>query len=139
VSPRGDKNRPVGADFPAGSDPPGGSGLRAVLRDVLDQTPLRAGVTLGRLVREWEAVVGPELAARTAPRSLQGGVLVVAASAPAWAVQVRFLAREIARAADHAVGQGSVREVRVIVHPDASKGLGGKGYGEYEAPPEGAR
>jgi predicted nucleic acid-binding Zn ribbon protein len=126
----------VDADVPTGSEPSGGTGLRAVLRDVLDQAPLRGGVTLGRLVRRWESVVGSELAARTAPRSLRDGVLVVAANTPAWAVQVRFVAREIARAADRAVGEGSVREVRVIVHPDASKGLGGKGSGASEASPE---
>jgi predicted nucleic acid-binding Zn ribbon protein len=84
-------------------------------------------------------VVGPELAARTAPRSLRSGVLVVAAGAPAWAVQVRFLAREIARSANVAVGEGTVREVRVIVHPDALKGLGGKGFGPSEASAEGPR
>jgi predicted nucleic acid-binding Zn ribbon protein len=129
----------VDADVPSGSEPPGGSGLRAVLRDVLDQAPLRGGVALGRLVRGWDAVVGPELAARTAPRSLRSGVLVVAAGAPAWAVQVRFLAREIARSANRAVGEGTVREVRVIIHPDALKGLGGKGFGPSEASAEGRR
>jgi predicted nucleic acid-binding Zn ribbon protein len=126
----------VDADVPTGSEPSGGNGIRAVLRDVLDQEPLRGGVTLGRLVRRWDAVVGPELAARTAPRSLRAGVLVVAASAPAWAVQVRFLAREIARAAGDAVGEGTVREVRVVVHPEASKGLGGKDFGASEGSAE---
>jgi predicted nucleic acid-binding Zn ribbon protein len=125
VSDRCDTNDPVEqAGRPSGSPGPSpGEGLGSVLREVLGQGPLRRGVALGRLVRGWEEVVGPELASETGPRGLDDGVLVVAASTPGWAVQVRFLAPEVCRRANRALGSGVVRSVRVVVRPEASKTL----------------
>jgi hypothetical protein len=120
VSDRGDTNDPV--------EPP--DGLRSVLREVLGQ-----GV-LGRLVRGWEEVVGPLLAGETAPRGLEDGVLVVAASSPGWAVQVRFLGREVALRANETLGSETVRSVRVVVRPEGTKPLRHRGFRDTSAGPE---
>jgi predicted nucleic acid-binding Zn ribbon protein len=132
VSERGDRNE--GVDPRAA--PGGEGGLRGVLREVLGQTRLRRGVALGRLVRAWDAVVGTQLASQTVPKALEGGVLVVAASSPAWAVQVRFLADELRRRANGTLGAEVVGSVRVIVRPEAKKTLGHKGFGAQTPPPE---
>jgi predicted nucleic acid-binding Zn ribbon protein len=140
VSPRRDTKGPV--DRPEPTDPgrPAGGPLGSVLREVLGEAALRGGVALGRLVRRWEAVVGPDLARRTTPRGLRDGVLVVASASQPWAVQVRFLAAEIVRAANAELGSEATREVRVVVDPEAWKALPHKGsHGDAEPPDGGFR
>jgi len=48
---------------------------------------------------------------------------VVAASTGPWGAQVRFLAEQIRRRANEALGEGSVVTVRVVVRPEPRKGL----------------
>ena len=55
--------------------------------------------------------------------SLEGRVLVVAATTGPWGAQVRFLADQIRIRADEALGAGSVATVRIVVRPDPRKGL----------------
>jgi len=81
------------------------------------------GVAVGRLAAEWERVVGPRLAAATAPTSLDGGTLIVAASSGPWGAQAGFLAAEIRVQANAALGNDAVRKVQIIVRPDPSNSL----------------
>jgi predicted nucleic acid-binding Zn ribbon protein len=138
MSEHGDRNEPV--DRRSGSLGRA-EGLGSILREALGQGPLLRGVSLGRLVRGWEGVVGPQLAAQTAPRALDGGVLVVAASTPAWAAQVRFLGAEVSRRANDALGRDTVRQVRVVIRPESPKRLGrnasGGPWGSEEPPRRG--
>jgi len=68
-------------------------------------------------------VVGPRLASESAPVSLEGGVLVVAASSGPWGAQARFLAREILNRANRSLGSDLVRTVQIVVRPEPRKGL----------------
>lgn len=103
-------------------DPPGDeSGIGAVIRELLAQPRMRKGLSLGRLARSWEEVVGPRLARETAPVGLEGGALVVSASSAAWGAQVRFLAQDLAGKANETLGADEVRTVRVVVSSDAGK------------------
>lgn len=95
---------------------------------------MRRGMALGRLVRAWEDVVGPRLARETRPLALDEGGLVVAASSAAWGSQVRFLAQEVRRGANRALGSEEVRSVRVVVAAMPPDALRRKGR---EAPEEG--
>ena len=81
------------------------------------------GVPIGQLASDWPSVVGERLAAESAPLSLDGGVLVVAASDGPWGAQVRFLAREIAKKANAALGSAVVKRVQVVVRTNPPKGL----------------
>lgn len=63
----------------------------------------------------WDQVVGPQLAQQTAPVRLQGGVLVLAASSPLWAAEVRQLTRVITERINERLGAGTVRQVTVTV------------------------
>jgi hypothetical protein len=107
--------------------PRGPERVDSVIREVLDEPALRGGLALGRLVRSWDRVVGSRLAMETAPWALEGPGLVVAASSPAWAAQVQFLAPEVRRRANEELGAERVGSVRVIVRPQASKPLRRKG------------
>jgi predicted nucleic acid-binding Zn ribbon protein len=97
------------------------------LGDVLDQLlaeqVFARGLPIGRLLSEWAEVVGPRLASESAPVSLEGGVLVVAASSGPWGAQVRFLADEIRKRANTALDAQEVARVRVVVRPDPRNGL----------------
>ncbi len=99
------------------------AGIGAVLRQALAQPRMRRGLTLGKLARSWEDVVGARLARETAPVALDGGALVVAASTAAWGTQVRFLARDVARRANETLGSEEVSSVRVTVSSEARKTL----------------
>jgi hypothetical protein len=102
---------------------PAGARIGPVIREALSQPRMRRGMALGRVASSWEDIVGPRLAEETAPVSLEGGRLVVAASTAAWGAQVRFLSRDVARRAGRVAGSGEVRSVAVIVSPEARKAL----------------
>jgi hypothetical protein len=99
------------------------AGLGAILREALARPRMRRGLSLGKLVRSWEEVVGPGLARETAPIALDGGALVVAASTAAWGAQVRFLASDVARRANETLGAEEVSSVRVMVSSQSRKAL----------------
>ena len=73
------------------------------------------GLPIATLVSGWPGVVGERLAAKTAPVSLDAGVLVVSAPSGPWGVQLGFLAEEIRRKANEALGSEDVRRVRVVI------------------------
>lgn len=89
--------------------------LGEVLDAILVDRRLARGVPVGRLVRDWEAVVGPALAAVTLPLRLDRGTLMVRASTAAWAAQVRFLSKEIAGNANALLGRRTIANVQVTV------------------------
>jgi hypothetical protein len=100
-------------------DTPIGDIVAGLLREPL----FARGVAVGRLAAEWERVVGPRLAAATAPTSLDAGTLVVAASSGPWGAQARFLADEIRNQANATLGIDAVRKVQIVVRPDPAKSL----------------
>jgi hypothetical protein len=74
-------------------------------------------MAFGRLKDAWLEVVGPQVAARSAPVGLARGVLSIRADGGAWASELTLLARSIVEKADAFLGGGAVREVRVSAGP----------------------
>lgn len=97
---------------------PGEAPIGAILDELLQEPVFARGAPIGRLAVAWADVVGPRLAAETAPVSLEQGVLVVAATSGPWGAQARFLAGEIQRRANACLGEEVVRRVQVVVRPD---------------------
>jgi hypothetical protein len=62
-----------------------------VVDGLLLERAFARGMPIGQLASDWASVVGPRLAAESAPVSLERGVLVVAATTGPWGAQVRFL------------------------------------------------
>jgi predicted nucleic acid-binding Zn ribbon protein len=79
------------------------------------------GLPVGRLANEWTEVVGPRLGSVSAPVSLDGGVLTVAASTGPWGAQARFMTDEIKRRANERLGSDVVFKVQIVVRPDPRK------------------
>jgi len=89
--------------------------MKEILDGLMRRRELQPGFRAGRLRTHWADIVGAKLAEKTAPKSLEGGVLTVVAANGAWATQLRFLAEEIRRRAEEELGEGSVRRVQVTV------------------------
>jgi predicted nucleic acid-binding Zn ribbon protein len=97
--------------------------LGQVLDGLLLERSFARGVPIGRLSERWTELVGPRLGSASAPVSLDGETLVVAASSGPWGAQVRFLAEEIRGKVNAELGDGVVRRVQVVVRTDPRKGL----------------
>ncbi|MFB3737756.1 MAG: DciA family protein [Candidatus Velamenicoccus archaeovorus] len=94
-----------------------------VVDGLLRERVFARGLPIGKLAASWTDVVGPRMAAESAPVSLEAGVLVVAASSGPWGAQAHFLASEIRRRANQELGSEQVRTVRIVVRPEPRKGL----------------
>ena len=91
-----------------------------VLAALVAQRAFARGMPLGRLVRRWEEVVGPRLAAETSPARLEAGTLVVRATSGPWGAQARFLGEEIRKRANGALGGEVIKRVQVVVASEPS-------------------
>lgn len=88
------------------------SDLSASLRDLLRRAEARYPDQAHRVWEVWESAVGPEVARRSSPVSLQGGRLLVAVSTSAWVQQLSFLRERLREALNQALGQNVVRDIR---------------------------
>ena len=86
-----------------------------VVDGLLREEVFSRGMPVAELAVAWSRIVGPRLAAETAPASLQDGVLTVSATNGPWGAQARFLNEEIRIRANEALGSEVVASVRVIL------------------------
>lgn len=87
------------------------------LQQFLDRRGWGERLTGATASQRWEQIVGPDLAARCEPVRLAGGTLVVRAESQVWATQLRYLLPQLAAKANEVLGQGQVRDVRLVVGP----------------------
>ncbi|MFF1531102.1 DUF721 domain-containing protein [Cellulomonas sp. NPDC058312] len=80
-------------------------------------------VSVGGVVGRWRDVVGDQIADHCTPETFAEGVLVVRTDSSAWAQQLKMLAPQLVRRLSEDVGEGVVREVRVL-------GPAGPGFGK---------
>lgn len=86
-----------------------------IVRRLMQEQIFSVGGQLGRLSTSWESVVGERLAADTAPKGLERGILTIEATSGAWGTQVGFLAKEITARANEVLGEAAVTDIRVTV------------------------
>jgi predicted nucleic acid-binding Zn ribbon protein len=89
--------------------------LGDLLAGLLSKKEFAEGMRLGRLARAWPEVVGERLANECRPVRLEAGNLTVAVTSGPWGAQVRFLAGEIQKGANRALGGEPVTRVTVVV------------------------
>lgn len=87
--------------------------LGAAIDGLITETGWELAVATGSVFGRWAQIVGPDLAAHTAPEGLADGELVVSADSTAWATQLRLLAAELVRRLNIELGAGTVRRVSV--------------------------
>lgn len=94
-------------------DPRDPQGIETVLRKVLGNLGWNAGMNAGRVLEEWDDIVGEKVSAHCRPVSLEDGVLVISASSSAWASQLRMLTPRLITTIEEHVGSHVVSELRV--------------------------
>ena len=93
---------------------PGPQGLGGLLGDVVRARGWEEQVRAARLHEAWPAIVGEQLAGRSRPGRLRGGVLQVVVEAPRWATQLQYMTDQLAGRVVAETGL-PVNEVRVVV------------------------
>ena len=95
------------------------------LRDSLAEVSADLGLpepdALAFLIREWERLVGPDVAPHCRLTSLRDGVLRVTVDTAPRGTQLRYLERELVERAAALVGADVVRELRVRVDPPSAR------------------
>ena len=87
--------------------------LGAAIDGLVAESGWDLAVATASVFSRWSQIVGPDLAAHTAPESLAGGELIVTADSTAWATQLRLLAADLVRRLNAELGDGTVRRVNV--------------------------
>lgn len=87
--------------------------LSAAISGLLDEEGWGLAAATGSVFGRWAEIVGPELAAHTAPETLRDRELTVSADSTAWATQLRLLAAQLVRRLNSELGDGTVVRVRV--------------------------
>lgn len=94
-------------------DPRDPQDIASVLRRVLGSLGWQEGMSSGRVLEEWEEIVGEQIAAHCRPVSLDAGILLVSASSSAWATQLRMLSPQLVTRIHEHVGAAVIAELRV--------------------------
>ena len=113
-------------------------GMRDLVAKAVTSLGLGELAAAGRLFRSWEDIVGPEVAARSQPLSLREGVLRIQTDSPAWAAEVRYLAPELLRRANAALGRELARELKVSLRSSSRDGSPGRSGGQAGQPRRGS-
>lgn len=115
--------------MPTDRSPADPSSLRALLGSAATRFGLDDALAAGSLWKRWTEVVGPEIASHAQPTSLRAGVLRIRADSPVWAHEMGYLADEIRRKANAALGRAAVTEVRVWTGSGEATGAASTGSG----------
>lgn len=94
-------------------DPRDPQGIEQIMRRVLGDLGWNEGMNAGRVLEDWEAIVGQQVADHCHPVSLEDGVLVVSASSSAWASQMRMLAPRMISTIEEYIGAHVISEMKV--------------------------
>ncbi len=100
-------------------------GLRPLLRKLMRDLGLDARERQQRALDAWEAAVGPELAARSRPKAVEGRTLVVLVGDSAWAQEISFMKEDIVSRVNREAGSPApISDVRTYVArlPPRSRG-----------------
>lgn len=101
--------RRAGTVRPLRPDPGGDPvGFGEAIRSLLEERGWGQQAASSAVLARWEQMVGPELAAHSAPVSLRAGVLTVEAESTSWATQIRLMAASVLARLEAEAGAGVV-------------------------------
>jgi predicted nucleic acid-binding Zn ribbon protein len=108
----GQRYRPRGYSGP-GPDVRDPAKVGDVLAKLMKSRGWQQPAAEGKVFGQWEAVVGPDIAAHSKPIKLEDGELTVEAESTAWATQLRMLAGTILSRIGVVAGHNVVTRLRV--------------------------
>ncbi len=100
----------------AGSAGGGNSGprsLAALLSPVTRAAFRKRSPAAARIMSDWVAIVGPDLASRTVPRKFAAGILTLGCDGPT-ALELQHVATRLAERINVQLGEAQVRQVRFV-------------------------
>ena len=98
---------------PAGRHPYGPRSLAALVPAVARAAYRRRSPAASHLLAEWEAIVGPRIAAMSAPKKLFAGTLSIAAAGPA-AMELQHVADVLMERINAHLGERAVTRLRFV-------------------------
>ena len=101
----------------SGEDAGGGLGLPIgeATRRLLRARGLQSTVALAEVLRAWEEVVGPQVAAHARPVALHATTVTIEVDEPAWATQLQFLSEGILTGLSERLDDRAPRSVNIRV------------------------
>jgi len=87
--------------------------LNTALGDLLSARGWQARAAVGSVFGNWPAIVGPQVAAHTAPESFDNGELTVTADSDTWATQLRLLAPRVLQRLAEELGEETITHLRI--------------------------
>jgi predicted nucleic acid-binding Zn ribbon protein len=90
--------------------------IGTLLDDVLRQAGVAERVEQAQIIPEWASLVGPQIAAVTAPQSITGdGTLFVGVTTNAWMTELSLLEPELLRSLNAKAGRTPVKKIRWLL------------------------
>ena len=86
--------------------------ISTVLKLIRDKYRIDEKIELYSAVRDWEGIVGPELAGHTKPLCVQDRVLYIETEGAAWTQEISFRRKMIIDGVNGRLGRPHVREIR---------------------------
>ena len=90
------------------------SRLGDVIASWLRSTGLEQGLSRGQLLEEWEAIVGPNIAAVSRPVDVRGETLLLEVEDPAWRSELSMMQERLLKAISGRQGLPSIRRIRFV-------------------------
>ncbi|MQY05272.1 DUF721 domain-containing protein [Actinomadura macrotermitis] len=94
-----------------GGDP---QAFGSAIRELMAARGWEQRAAVGGVFGNWPGIVGPELAEHTKPDRFEDGELTVVADSTTWATQLRLLRTQLMRRLNEELGQGTVKQVKVV-------------------------
>jgi predicted nucleic acid-binding Zn ribbon protein len=92
------------------------SSIADILAGVLRESGVAARVEQAGIIPEWPSLVGPQIAAVTAPQSVTAdGTLFVSVSTNAWMMELSLMEPELLRALNTKEGRVPVKKIRWLL------------------------
>jgi predicted nucleic acid-binding Zn ribbon protein len=110
------RRRPVAGFSGPGPDERDPMAIAGAWSRLVDDQGWHQGLDVARLLGMWPEIVGAANAEHATPESFEpeSGVLLIRTSSTAWAEQLRLMMPTLRTAIEAQVGQGVVRDIRVI-------------------------
>jgi predicted nucleic acid-binding Zn ribbon protein len=89
-----------------------------LLARVLDRKGLGAKLEAASVLTEWDALVGPQIAAVTRPQRVSEGVLFVGVASSPWLMELNLMKGDLMRRLNAGKGDGRIRQIVFVMGTD---------------------
>lgn len=88
--------------------------LSKIIRGWLKDSGLERGLGKGRLIEEWESIVGPRISAVSTPIDVRGETLLLEVEDPVWRTELSLMQERLLEAISERPDLPKVRRIRLM-------------------------